>query len=161
MARFLIDEDLPRSLSALLRQSGHERDHLIDLQFRGASDAVVFKLAQERRAVLVSHDLGFANTLRYPLGTHLGLVVARYPSAMRIHALVTEIVESLTTLGESEFEGALIILEPRRVRIRRSTRGRRQRRTLLPRAKLALDFQLRTVNSRNVRARHNSTGARL
>jgi len=119
MPRFLIDEDLPRSLSILLQQNGLASEHVSDLGFRGASDSRIFALSRERRAVLVSRDVGFANVLQYPLGSHHGIVVVRFPSEMPMRALVTTIVEWLATIQDPEFEGSLIILEPGRTRIRR------------------------------------------
>ncbi len=92
MASFLIDEDLPVSLAVRLRQKGHETFHVIELGRRGAPDPLVFQLAQEHSAVLVSRDLGFANILQYPLGSHQGIVVARFPSELRIQTLVTNLV---------------------------------------------------------------------
>ncbi|MBI1940790.1 MAG: DUF5615 family PIN-like protein [Acidobacteria bacterium] len=53
MPRFLIDEDLPRSLSILLQQKGLASERVTDLGFRAAPDSRVFALSQERRAVLV------------------------------------------------------------------------------------------------------------
>ncbi len=120
MPSFLIDEDPPLSLSSLLRRKGYESRHIVELGMRGLPDSGIFKLAQERGSVLVSRDLGFANTLRYPLGTHRGIVVVRYPSRMPMELLMREITESLAKLGESEFAGALIIIEPDRILIRRA-----------------------------------------
>jgi predicted nuclease of predicted toxin-antitoxin system len=120
MARFLIDEDLPPSLSALLRQEGHECTHIMELGLRGSPDPAVFELAQEREAVLVSRDLGFANILQYAPGSHHGIVVVRFPSEMRTRVLVAEVMARLTAIHNNEFSGALIVLEPGRIRIRRS-----------------------------------------
>lgn len=89
MAHFLIDEGLPQFLNVLIRQKGYQSDHVIDLGLRGASDTAVFELAQRRAAVLISRDLGFANTLQYPPGSHHGVVVARYPAEMRTQILMT------------------------------------------------------------------------
>jgi predicted nuclease of predicted toxin-antitoxin system len=119
MASFLIDEDLPTSLAGRLRQKGHESTHVIELGQRGAPDARVFQLAQERRAVPVSHDTGFANILQYPLGSHYGIVVVRFPSEVRTQNLAVQLVEQLTALRDDEFAGTLILLEPGRIRIRR------------------------------------------
>jgi len=121
MGRFLIDEDLPPILSVLLRQKGHETAHVIDLGLRGLPDSAVYKLAQERRATLLSRDLGFANKLQYPPGSHHGIVVVRFPTEMRRQALITELMTRLAAVRDDEFEGALIVVEPGRIRIRRST----------------------------------------
>ncbi len=121
MARFLIDEDLPRSLGSRLRQEGHESQHIIDLGLCGLADQAVFMLAQDGGATLLSRDTGFANILQYPPASHHGIVVVRFPLELRSQAVVTRIVELLKSVEDSELRGALIILEPGRVRIRRST----------------------------------------
>jgi predicted nuclease of predicted toxin-antitoxin system len=120
MARFLIDEDLPPSLCPFLRHQAHEAAHLTELGFRGFPDPAVFKLAQEREAVLISRDLGFANILQYAPGSHCGIVIVRFPSEMRTRIMVAEVIERLTTIRNQEFSGSLIVLEPGKIRIRRS-----------------------------------------
>lgn len=119
MPRFLIDEDLPRLLSVYLQQKGNEAVHVTDVGLRAAPDHEIFVRAQERRAILISRDLGFSNILQYPPGSHYGIVVVRFPSEIRSQALVNELVERLAAIGEAEFAGALIILEPSQIRIRR------------------------------------------
>ncbi len=120
MPSFLIDEDLPQSLSSLLRQRGHESRHIAELGLRGLHDSRIFRAAQESGAVLISRDVGFANTLKYPPGTHQGIVVVRYPSKMPMDLLMEKVAASLAKLDEPEFAGALIIIEPDRIRIRRA-----------------------------------------
>ncbi len=123
MPRFLIDEDLPRLPSVRLQQEGHEAVHVTDIELRGAPDPDIFQRAQERRAILISRDLGFANILQYLPGTHQGIVVVRFPSEIRSQALVEELVERLATVSETEFAEILIILEPSQMRIRRKPPG--------------------------------------
>jgi predicted nuclease of predicted toxin-antitoxin system len=120
MARVLIDEGLPCSLSNLLRQKGHASQYLIDLGLRGLADSKVFAAAQDQTATLVSRDTDFGNILQYPLGTHGGIVVIRFPTDMRTHFLVAEIVRMLSAIDDADFQGALIIIEPGRIRIRRA-----------------------------------------
>jgi predicted nuclease of predicted toxin-antitoxin system len=119
MARFFVDEDLPLSLATLLRQKGHLCEHIVGLGRRGAPDQKVFELAQERGAILISRDTDFANVLQFPLGSHSGIVVVRFPSETRSRVIVDSVTNMLTTVGESEFSGALIIIEPGRLRMRR------------------------------------------
>ena len=120
MASFLVDEDLPLSLSALLRQKGHSCEHIIELGQRGAPDAKVFALAQEHNAILISRDTDFGNILQFPLGAHRGIVVVRFPSETRSRRVVDAVVELLEAVEENEFAGSLIVIEPGRIRIRRS-----------------------------------------
>jgi predicted nuclease of predicted toxin-antitoxin system len=117
MRRFLIDEDLPLSLSHSLRRKGHTAEHIIELGHRGVPDGRVFALAQERQAILVSRDTDFGNVLQFPLGSHGGIVVVRFPS--ETPSRVVAVVEALTTIEEAVFAGALMVVEPGRIRIRR------------------------------------------
>lgn len=119
MVRFLIDEDLPLTLSSVLLQQGHECQHIIEMGQRGAADAHVFALAQERKAVLVSRDTDFCNVLQFPLGSHCGVVVVRFPSETRSRFVVDAVAQALASIEETEFAGALTIIEPGRTRIRR------------------------------------------
>jgi predicted nuclease of predicted toxin-antitoxin system len=123
MARFLIDEDLPHLLARLLEQQGYPSNHVRDLNLRGSTDTRIFESAQQAQAVLVTGDSDFGNLLRFPLGSHSGIVVVRYPSVMRTRDLATRIAATLSALDESTFKGSLIILEPGRSRIRRAAGG--------------------------------------
>jgi len=116
--RFVIDEDLPRSLGPALQEAGHEVLDVRDHGLRGASDQQVFTFAQARQAVLVSEDLGFANLLRFPLNSHHGLIVGRFPTTLATSLVVREIVRALGTLTPADVSGALVIIETGRIRRR-------------------------------------------
>ena len=119
MARFLVDEDLPRSLVRVLRDAGQEADHVIDRGLRGQPDGSIFDHAMTNEMVLVTGDLGFANVLRFPLGSHHGIVVTRFPNELSTATMNADIVRALGDLSDEEFRGNLVILEPGRVRLRR------------------------------------------
>ncbi len=121
MARFLIDEDLPILLASLLRQRGHAAHHIQELNLRGSSDARVYAAAQEREAVVVTGDSDFGNLLRFPLGSHFGIAVIRYPTAMRTRELAAQIADTLCSLDDATFKSSLVIIEPGRARIKRPT----------------------------------------
>lgn len=119
MARFVIDEDISRSTGVALVDEGHAVKDVRDHGYRGAGDEEIYKFAQKEKAVLLTGDLGFGNILRFPLGQHFGIVVARYPTEMRPKEINREIAASLRDLKDKDFKGNLIILEPGRIRIRR------------------------------------------
>lgn len=77
--RFLVDEDLPRSLARALAVVGMDAIHVIDAGLRGRSDSDILAGAKEQHRTLLTGDLDFSNLLRYPLGTHSGIVIARFP----------------------------------------------------------------------------------
>ena len=119
MAGFLIDEDLPRSLARALQEAGVSAEDVRDAGLRGKPDVEVLEYAVSKGLALVSEDMGFANILRFPVGTHSGIVVARFPSELSTTALNREIVGVLSSLAVEEIDGSLIIIEPGKIRIRR------------------------------------------
>jgi predicted nuclease of predicted toxin-antitoxin system len=80
MGRFLVDEDMPRSSAVVLRQAGHIVEDVRDVGLRGHSDREVFAYAQAQKAVFITADKGFANILRFPPGSHAGIIVVRVPN---------------------------------------------------------------------------------
>ncbi len=119
MARFLVDEDLPRALARVLREAGLEADDVRDIGLRGVSDQMIHGQAASRGAVLLTGDLGFANLLQFPLGSHPGIVVTRFPSTSPTIVLIQATLSALRSLSEDDLAGNLVIIEPGRIRLRR------------------------------------------
>ena len=117
--RFPIDEDLPRSLARALSAAGMDAIHVIDAGLRGRSDSDVLGGARDGGRTLLTADLNFSNLLRYPLGTHAGIVIARFPNEMPVDRLNASVVGALEGLAEHEIAGGLVIIEPGRLRLRR------------------------------------------
>lgn len=119
MSRFLIDEDMPRSTAVVLRQSGYEATDVRDIGLRGRGDDEIFAYAQERPAVLVTADKGFANVLSFPPETHAGIIVVRVPNELPTQQVNQVVLRVLAELTGEELRGLLIIAEAGRTRIRR------------------------------------------
>ena len=51
-----------------------------DVGLRGKPDDDIFKYAAAHDLALLSADLSFGNLQRFPLGTHAGIVIARFPN---------------------------------------------------------------------------------
>ena len=119
MARFLVDEDLPRSLAPWLNAAGLSAEDVRDRGLRGQPDDDVFRHAVAHGFAVVSGDLGFGNIVRFPLGTHHGIVVARFPNDWPVGALNAAILAGLRGLTDEEITGNLVVIEPGRVRLRR------------------------------------------
>lgn len=123
MPSFLVDEDLPRSLAPRLRAANVGAEDVRDVGLRGAPDVTVFAHALDQGFVLLTGDLGFANILRFPLGSHHGIVVVRFPNEMSVDALNETVVRTVSSLSDSDVRGNLLIVEPGRVRFRRASRS--------------------------------------
>lgn len=119
MTRFLVDEDLPRSTARILRAANYEADDVREIGLRGGTDQEVFTRAQELGAVLLTGDGDFANILRFPLGSHAGIVVSRIPDDVPVTTLNAELLKAIRELQDEDLSGILVIVEIGRVRIRR------------------------------------------
>ncbi|MFH1950164.1 MAG: DUF5615 family PIN-like protein [Pseudomonadota bacterium] len=93
MPKFVIDEDMPRSAAAALVEEGYPVKDVRDHGYRGSSDAEIYRFAQDEEAILLTGDLGFGNILKFPLGQHFGIVVARFPNEMRPREINKEILD--------------------------------------------------------------------
>lgn len=62
--RFLVDAQLPPSLAAWLRVSGHDADHVMDAGGLEASDAEIWELAVTGGYVIVTKDRDFVDWAR-------------------------------------------------------------------------------------------------
>jgi predicted nuclease of predicted toxin-antitoxin system len=61
MPKFLVDEDLPRSLTRELVGVGIESVHAIDVGLRGRPDSEIAEYARQKGYVLLSRDMGFSS----------------------------------------------------------------------------------------------------
>lgn len=119
MALFLIDEDMNRSVAEVLRKLGHQVKDVRDEGLRSRSDTEIFQFAQQHQAVILTADLDFGDTVRFLLGSHHGIVIARFPNEFSTSKINAEIAQGLASVTDQDLKGNLIIVSPGRVRIRR------------------------------------------
>lgn len=119
MTRFLVDESLPRSVCRELLARGHEVVDARDAGLRGRPDEEVHRYAVSGQRVLLAADVDFANALRFPAGSHPGIVVLRVPDDWGAAARTARLVAGIEELG-NELAGAIVIVEPSRTRIFRT-----------------------------------------
>jgi predicted nuclease of predicted toxin-antitoxin system len=119
MLKFIIDEDMPRSTARVLKARGYEVLDVRDYGLRGKNDEEVFRFAQKEKAIILTGDLGFGNLLRFPFGTHSGIVIVHFPNEISTSELNNQVIKAFDTFTETDFKGNLIILEPGKIRIRR------------------------------------------
>jgi predicted nuclease of predicted toxin-antitoxin system len=122
MLKFVLDEDMPRSTGKFLKDAGYKVKDIRDYNLRGAEDEQVFKFAQNEKSVLITSDIDFANTLKFPLGEHYGIVIVRFPNEISNNEMNRQIILRLKELSEDDFFGNLIIIEPMKIRIKRKNK---------------------------------------
>jgi len=117
--RFLIDEDLPRTIGNLLRQYGHEAVDVRDIGLRGAKDSQIASYAQKEGFCLVTGDFDFSDIRNYPPNKYAELIVLSIPkdgTALFILNLLEGFLKQTKLI--SELHGKLAIVEQGRIRMR-------------------------------------------
>lgn len=62
--RFLVDNQLPGALATLLREQGHEAEHVLDLGLGQGKDNPIWQHAIATQAVIITKDEDFAEWVR-------------------------------------------------------------------------------------------------
>lgn len=118
MLQILVDEDMPRPTAKLLRSLQIDAVDLRDIGLRGSTDAEVFAYAQEHKMILISRDREFGNTLKYPLGTHCGIIWVNLPYTFVRHQILDAVERFFVEVERDKLKNNLTILEIGRYRIR-------------------------------------------
>ena len=71
--RFLLDENVPRSIYKLLKQKGFYVKYVP----WGVDDKAIIGIARNKNLILITRDSDFADELKYPPNTHPGIIVLR------------------------------------------------------------------------------------
>jgi len=116
VASFVVDESLPRAVTRAFAAAGHDVVDVRDIGLRGAPDEAIAAHANAHGRIVVSGDLDFSNALRFPPGSHPGIVVARLPDVFAPDAIAATIVDAIAAVGD-ELRGSITIVEPTRIRV--------------------------------------------
>jgi len=115
--RFLIDEDVPRSTTRVLRDAGFDVMNVHEAGLQGKSDNLVFDFAQSEDRLLITCDLGFSNILKFPPSENHGILVVRVPDSEPIDVFNREVLNAVHEVGENLLHH-LAIVEIGKVRLR-------------------------------------------
>lgn len=75
--KFLLDENISRTVSRGLRDAGYDVVHVLDAGYAGKPDEDIIRFARRAGRVIVTHDRDFGNVLRFPVATHAGVILLR------------------------------------------------------------------------------------
>jgi predicted nuclease of predicted toxin-antitoxin system len=117
--RFKVDENLPIEVAGVLTAAGHDAATVHDEGIGGATDPHLAAVSRREERALVTLDLGFADIRSYPPEEYPGLIVLRLPRQDKLLVLQT-CARLVATLVRGQLAGCLWIVEPDRIRIRRS-----------------------------------------
>jgi predicted nuclease of predicted toxin-antitoxin system len=115
---FKIDENLPIEVRELLRGGGFDALTVSDQNLGGHPDADVAAVCRSEGRALLTFDVDFADTMRYPPANYAGIIVLRLTRQDKPH--VVDVVTALVPhLGDKRaLRGRLWIVEEARIRVR-------------------------------------------
>lgn len=117
--KLLIDNALSPTVAESLRKAGHDAVHVRELGMGAAPDEEIFQHASTSSQVLVSSDTDFGGLLRLSQSVFPSLILLRGGIERRPRRQVELLVANLGPLAESLEKGAVAVLEPGRIRVRR------------------------------------------
>jgi predicted nuclease of predicted toxin-antitoxin system len=115
---FKLDESLSRHLKSELAALGFDSMTVADEGLLSRPDSEVAAAAKHEERILLSLDLDFANVMKYPPGSHPGIVLFR-PSTLGPGAVNRLVTAFLREYEMPVLSGCLVVVEPGRVRVRR------------------------------------------
>ena len=121
--RVLLDQNVPRQVCAFLRRQrpAWVVQHVADVGLWGASDEAILGWAQLDSSVVITFDEDFADARMFPVGSHAGVIRLRvWPTT--IEKTEEGLARVLREIQDSILPGSLVIVDERRIRVRRAIR---------------------------------------
>jgi predicted nuclease of predicted toxin-antitoxin system len=116
--RLLLDQGLPRTAAALLRDTGRDAVHTGECGLATASDSAILDHARAEVQVVVTLDADFHALMALSGATNPSVIRIRV-EGLRADALADILQNVLVQCGEDLTAGALVSVEQDRVRVRR------------------------------------------
>ncbi|RLI40275.1 hypothetical protein DRO59_09620 [Candidatus Bathyarchaeota archaeon] len=114
--KFLLDADMPRSSAKLIRSLGYDIEDVRDIGLRRAKDEEIAKYALKNNRIIITRNIGFGSTLRYP--KHPGAIIIRLPYNFTPREINERLKNFFTSVNEDEIKNSIIIIELTRYRRR-------------------------------------------
>jgi predicted nuclease of predicted toxin-antitoxin system len=116
--RFLVDNALSPGVAAGLREAGHDATHVRDSGLAAAADITIFEHADRERRVIVSADTDFGTLLARRKAASPSVILFRGATPRNARAQTDLLLANLRELGSIIEHGAIVVIEPRRLRVR-------------------------------------------
>ncbi len=117
--KFLVDNALSPRFARDLVAGGYGAVHVRELGLAAATDEAIFSRARADSRVVISQDTDFGTLLVIHQAKQPSVVLFRHMQNRRTDALVALFVANLSDVTSDLEAGALVIIEPLRVRVRR------------------------------------------
>jgi len=110
-----LDENLPESLLAALKDLSHQVDSVREEGLAGRDDREVWQAAQDHGRFLITQDLDFSDLRKFSPGTHHGLLLRlRFPGRQN---LFRRLIEVCRTERMEEWKRCFVLVTERKIRV--------------------------------------------
>jgi predicted nuclease of predicted toxin-antitoxin system len=116
--KLLLDQGLPVSAAALLRDAGIDTIHVGEIGMSEAEDAEIIQRANDEGRVVATLDADFHTLLALSEATSPSIIRIRI-ERLRAQALTDLLLMIIAECQEELEQGSAITVEPSRIRIRR------------------------------------------
>ena len=121
--RFLADMGVDIRVVQWLRQNGHDAKHLRDEGLHRIPNGEIFVKAISENRVIVTFDLDFGEIVALSLGQKASVILFRLHNTRTSH-LINRLATVLADTAEALEQGAVVVVEESRHRIRYLPLGR-------------------------------------
>jgi predicted nuclease of predicted toxin-antitoxin system len=115
--KFKLDENFGIRTQHIFRSAGYDIKTVWDQGLQGYSDEEIYKICCSEKRCLVTLDLDFADTIRFPPDKTSGIVVIRIPRNPSLPLLERLIHQLMEALKNMRILKGLWIVEIGRIRI--------------------------------------------
>ena len=112
-----LDENLGVRTKKLFAAAGHDVHTVREEKLEGCSDAVLYEICRAEEWCLVTPDLDFADTVRFPPGENAGIAVIRFRENPSTQLLEKSAMRLLEMLEQHPIHRQLWIIDTMRIRI--------------------------------------------
>jgi predicted nuclease of predicted toxin-antitoxin system len=117
--KFLVDQNLSPLIAVGLSKAGHDAVHTRDLGLERASDTDLLERARADGRIVASADTDFGTLLAASRADRPSVVLIRRTSDRSADRLLSLLILNLAAVEEALVEGAIVVLDAERVRVRR------------------------------------------
>lgn len=116
-----VDEDLPKAVTSMLQNRGHEAISVLEQGMSGCKDSELWQAVLAEQRFLITADKGFADIRLYAPGKHAGVLLLR-PAQDGIRPMIDLLERVLASYELETLAKTVTVATPRGIRIRRSAK---------------------------------------